>query len=257
VLSAWRISGVALALTLVVVVVWVGWPLIRQQSEGVTAERPDHKTTSSERTTPPKTKLAASSPAEDVPGKDILDLPRYPSSVRAEYKRTEQDLLVFTRVRYLSRAKLDVIRGFYRGVFRAERWKVANVEFSEGEWMFLVVHGEREADIEIEPNGRNITRVDIELSAPLAEKKPAPKESPQTREARPVKQEPTPPQPPRTATPTPAPAPQTASPAPQSATPAPAPQPAPAPRPAPTPDDYEEGGEDVGDEGGDDGGGDD
>jgi hypothetical protein len=250
VLSAWRISGVALALTLVVVVVWVGWPLIRQQSEGVTAERPDHKTTSSERTTPPKTKLAASLPAEDVPGKDILDLPRYPSSVRAEYKRTEQDLLVFTRVRYLSRAKLDVIRGFYRGVFRAERWKVANVEFSEGEWMFLVVHGEREADIEIEPNGRDITRVDIELSAPLAEKKPAPKESPQTREARPVKQEPTPPQPPQTATPTPAPAP-------QSVTPAPAPQPAPAPWPAPTPDDYEEGGDDVGDEGGDDGGGDD
>jgi cell division septation protein DedD len=250
-LSAWRISGVALALMLVVAVVWVGWPLIRQQSEGVTAERPDHNTILSERTTPPNTKSAASLPTEDVPGKGIPDLPRYPGSVRAEYERTEQDLLVFTRVRYLSRAKLDVIRGFYRGVFRAERWKVANVEFSEGEWMFLVVHGEREADIEIEPNGRDITRVDIELSAPLTEKKLAPKESPQTREARPVKQEPTPPQPPQTATPTPAPAPRSASPAPQSATPAaPAPQPAPAPPPAPTPDDYDEGGDDLGDDGG-------
>jgi hypothetical protein len=240
-----------LALTLVVAVVWIGWPLIRQQSEGVTAEHPDHRTTSSERTTPPNTKPAASLPADDVPGKDISDLPRYPGSVRVEYERKEQDLLVFSRIRYLSRARPDVIRGFYRGVFRAEGWKVANVEFSEGEWTFLAVHGEREADIEIQPHGRDVTRVDIELSEPLPEKEPAPKVIPQKREASPAKQEPAPPQPPQTATPTPAPAPRSASPAPQSATPAaPAPQPAPAPPPAPTPDDYDEGGDDLGDDGG-------
>jgi cell division septation protein DedD len=249
-LSAWRISGVALALTLVVAVVWVGWALTRQQLEGVTAEHPDHKTTLSERTTPPNTKPAAFFPEEDVPGRDVPDLPRYPNSVRAEYERKEQDPLVFTRVRYLSHAKLDVIRGFYRGVFRAEGWKVANVEFSEGEWTFLVVHGEREADIEIQPHGRDVTRVDIELSEPLPEKEPTPKEIPQKREESPAKQEPVPPQPPQTATPTPAPAPQSASPAPHSATPAPAPQPAPAPPPAPTPDDYEEGGDDLDDDGG-------
>jgi cell division septation protein DedD len=257
-LSAWRISGVALALMLVVAVVWVGWPLIRQQSEGVTAERPDHKTMLSERTTPSNTKPAASLPAEDVPGKGIPDLPRYPGSVRAEYERKEQDLLVFTRIRYLSDAKLDVIRGFYRGVFRAEGWHVANVEFSEGEWTFLIVYGDREADIEIEPHGRDVTRVDIELSEPLPEKEPAPKEIPQKREESPAKQEPAPPPPSQSATPTPAPAPQSASPAPQSATPAPAPQPTPAPQPAPAPDDYEERGDDLGDdEGGDDEGGDD
>jgi hypothetical protein len=257
-LSAWRISRVALALMLVVAVVWVGWPLIRQQSEVVTAERPDHKTMLSERTTPPNTKPAASLPAEDVPGKGIPDLPRYPDSVRAEYERKEQDLLVFTRIRYLSDAKLDVIRGFYRGVFRAEGsegWQVANVEFSEGEWTFLVVDGDREAAIEIEPHGRDVTRVDIELSEPLPEKELAPKQIPQKREESPAKQEPAPPPPSQSATPTPAPASQSASPAPQSASPAPAPQPAPQLAPVPD-DDYDDGSED-GDDLGDDGGGDD
>jgi hypothetical protein len=251
-LSPWRISGVALALTLVVVVVWAGWPLIRQQTEGVTAERPDHKTTLSERTTPPNTKPTAYLPAEDVTGKDIPDLPRYPGSVRVEYKRKSQDLLVFTQVRYLSHARVDVIRGFYRGFFRSKNWTVANAEFSEGEWTFLIVHGEREAQVRIEPHSRGITRVDIELSEPIPEKKPAPKEIPQQREASPATQEPAPPPPSQSATPTP-----TA--APQSATPAPAPQPAvPAPQPAPAPDDDGEGGDDLGDDrGGDDGGGDD
>jgi hypothetical protein len=179
------------------------------------------------------------------------DLPRYPSSVRVEYERREQDCLVFTRVRYLSHAKLDVIRGFYRGVFRSKNWTVANVEFSEGEWMFLVVHGEREGDIEIEPHGRDAARVDKVLSEPISEKEPAPKETPQKREPAPLP-------PSQSATPTPAAAPQStspalqsASPAPESATPAPAPRLAsPARAPQPAPDDYEEGGDDLGDDGG-------
>jgi hypothetical protein len=247
------------ALTLVLAAIGTSWVLIGQQSESVSVMRPEDTGTIPERTTPPNTKPAPSLPAEDVPGHDISDLPRYPGSVRVEYERKEQDLLVFTRVKYLSRAKLDVIRGFYRGVFRAEEWKVANVEFSEGEWTFLVVHGEREADIEIQPRGRDVTRVDIELSEPLPERKPAPKEIPQKREASPATQEPASPPPPQSATPTPAPAPQSAAPAPQPASPTPQPAvPAPAPQPAPTPDDYDEGGDDRGDDGGgDDGGGDD
>ena len=245
-MSPWRISGVALALTLVVAVVLVGWPLIRQQSEGVTAERPDHKTTLSERTTPPNTKPTTYLPAEDVTGKDIPDLPRYPGSVRVKYERKEQNLLAFTQVRYLSHAGVDVIRGFYRGFFRSKNWTVANAEFSADEWAFLVVHGEREAQVRIEPHTRGITRVEVVLSEPLPEKKPAPKEIPQKQEANPATPELASPPPSQSATPTPAAAPQSASPAPQSATPAPAPQ------PAPTADD-----EDRGDDLGNDGGGDD
>jgi hypothetical protein len=220
-------------MTLVLVAIGASWVLTRQQSESVSVVPQDDKTTIAEpAATRANTKPAPSLPAEDVPGKDIPDLPRYPGSVRVEYERKEQDLLVFTRVRYLSHARLDVIRGFYRGVFRtkgrAEGWKVANVEFSEGEWTFLVVDGEREANINIEPHGRDVTRIDIVLSEPLPQKEPAPKERPQKREDKPAPQEPAPPQP---ATPTPTPAPQSVP-------------PAPAPQPAPVPDYDDDGGED-------------
>jgi hypothetical protein len=213
-------------LTLALVAVGSSWVLTRQQPESVSAVHPEAKTTISERTTTSNAKPAMSLPAEDVSGKDVPALPRYPGSVRVEYERKEQDLLVFTRIRYLSHARLDVIRGFYRGVFRAEGWKVVNVEFSEGEWTFLVVYSEREANVIIEPHGQDVTRVDIEFSEQLPEKEPAPKQRPQKLEDDPASQEPAPSEP---ATPTPTPAPQSASPAPQSASPAPAPQPVPAP----------------------------
>ncbi len=229
------------ALTLVIVAIGASWVLTREQPESVSAIQLEDEATVTERTTPSNTKPKTPLPAEDVPGRDVPELPRYPSSVRVEYERKEQDLLVFTRVRYLSHARVDVIRGYYRGVFRAEGWKVANVEFSEGEWNFLVVHGEREATIEIEPHGRDVTRIDIVLSEPLAKKEPAQKVKPQKREAKPAPQDPAPPQ---TATPTPTPAPQSASPAPQSASPAPAPG-------------YDDDGEEGGDDFDDDGGGDD
>jgi hypothetical protein len=237
------------AMTLVLVAISASWVLTRQQSESVSVAPQEDMTVKAEPTNRADTKPTPPLPAEDVPGKDIPDLPRYPGSVRVEYERKEQDRLVYTRVRYLSRAGLDVIRGFYRGVFRAEGWKVANVEFSESEWNFLVVHGEREATIEIEPHGRDVTSIDIVLSEPLPKKQPAQKVKPQKREAKPAPQDPAPPQ---TATPTSTPAPQSASPTPQSVSPTPAPQPAPAPD-----DDYYEGGGDDGDDLDDDGGGDD
>ena len=239
-------------LTLVVVALGASLMLTRQPLQSVSSTHPEN-TTISKRTTASNTKPAMSLPAEDVSGKDVPDLPRYPRSVRVEYERKEQDRLVFTTVRYLSHAKLDVIRRFYRGVFRFKSWTVANAEFSEGEWTFLVVHGDREAQVRIEPQGRGVTRVDLVLSESLPEKNPAPKQIPQKREASPATQQPASLPSSQSATPTPAPAPQSAAPAPQSATPAPAPQPAAparAPQAAPTPDDYEDGGDDIGDDGG-------
>ena len=240
------------AVTLVLVAIAASWVLTRQQPESVSVAPRDEKRVIEEPTTRADTRPAPSLPAEDVPGKDMPDLPRYPGSVRVEYERKELEPLVFTRVRYLSRARLDVIRGFYRGVFRAEGWKVANVEFSEDRWTFLVLHGEREANIMIEPHDRDVTRVDIRFSEPLPEKKPAPEERPQRRKDDPAPKEPAPSQP---ATSTPTPAPQTASPAPQSVSPAPQPA-TPAPRPAPVPDYDDDGGEGW-DDLDDDGGGDD
>jgi hypothetical protein len=206
------------AVTLVLAAIGTSWAVTRQRSGSVSATPPENTTTISERTAPSNSKPAMSLPAEDVPGKDVPDLARYPSSIRIEYERKEQDRLVITTVRYLSHAKLDVIRGFYRGVFRSKNWTVANAEFSEGEWTFLVVHGDREAQVRIEPHNRGVTRVDIVLSESLPEKKPAPKEIPQKREASPATQQPTSLPASQSATLTPAPAPQSASPTPQSAT---------------------------------------
>jgi hypothetical protein len=219
-LNTWQTGAGVLALTLVLAAIGTSWVLTRQQSESVSVAPQEDKTMIAKPTTRADTKAAPSLPTEDVSGEDMPDLPRYPGSVRVEYERNEQDLLIFTRVGYLSHTRVDVIRAFYRGVFRAEGWKVANVEFSEGEWTFLVVHAEREATVEIEPHGRGVTRMDIVLSEPLAKKESAQKMKPQKREAKPAPKAPTPSE---AATLTPTPASQSASPAPQTASPAPAP----------------------------------
>ena len=225
-----------LALTLIIIAIGTSWVLTRQQSQSVSATHQENTKALSEQTTVSNTKPTTSLPAEDVPGRDMPGLPRYPGSVRVEYERKEQDRLVFTAVRYLAQARLDVIRGFYRGVFRSKNWSVANAEFSGGEWTFLVVEGELEAEVRIEPHSRGVSRIVIESSEPLPEKEPAPKKTPQKRDARPATQEqPASPPPSRSATPAPA----SASPAPQSA-----------PQPAPVPDDFEAGGDDWDDDGG-------
>ena len=236
-MSTWRVAGAAFVLALILVVAYAGWALNQQHLESPAEVRPQDKTTLAERTSPPDPEPAASLPAEDTPGKDVPDLPRYPDSVRVEYERKELDALILTRARYLSTEKVDTVRGFYRGVFRSEDWKVANVEFSDDEWTFLVVKGEREAEIEVRPHNAG-SETDVRLSAPRPpeqpDKKAASEASPPDREAAP---EPSPT--PATASPastaTASAAPSYASPPPVSASPAPASVP---PAPAPAPDGY-------------------
>jgi hypothetical protein len=180
-------------------------------------------------------------PSDDAPGRDLSGLPRYPGSVRVEYERGQRGGLEMVRARYLTRDGLDAVRGYYRGVFRAEEWEVANAEFYEDEWTFLVLHGDREADVEIETHEGDVTGMDVELTEPLPEelvsKNPPPK--------------PEPAQKPRSAAPSAAPSPEPS----QSATPA-APSAASASAPAsarpssPAPGYYGDDGDDFGDDGG-------
>jgi hypothetical protein len=225
---------VTLVLTLALAGFAAGWTLTGWRPAGSTDEAtPSSALTSPEETTSQiREKAAFSLPREDVPGTDVPDLPRYPGSVRVEYERKEQELLVLIRVRYLSHTKLDLIRGFYRGVFRSKNWMVANAEFSEGEWTFLIVDGGREAVIEIGPHRSGVTRVDIESSEPQPTQEATPEQRPR-QEASPATPETLAPAPPTESTPTP--------------------QPPPVSAPD---DDYYEGGggdqDDLGDEGGDD-----
>jgi hypothetical protein len=187
-LSTWRVAGVAFVLTLALVAACAGWTSNRQHPQSVAKVRSQDKTMLSERTSPRDAKPAVPLPSEDVPGKDVSDLPRYPDSVRVEYEHKAMDALVLTRIRYLSHEKLDAVRGFYRGIFRSEGWKVANADFSDGEWTFLVVKGEREADIEISFHETGVETT-MRLSAPRplgqSEDGAASETSPPKREAAP------------------------------------------------------------------------
>jgi hypothetical protein len=229
-----------------------------QRQERITEPDSPGETTS-EQVASRNSEPAVRIPSEDVAGGEISGLPRYPGSVRVEYERGRRGGLEIVRTRYLTRDGLDAVRGYYRGVFRAQGWEVANVEFYEDEWTFLAIHGEREADVEIEAHEGDVTDMDIELSEPLPERETATKKMPQKKEKSPALREPAPsrpPQPAEQATPapqsaSPSPAPQSASPAPQSASPAPQ-----SASPAPAPG-YYGGDDDWDDFGDDDGGGDD
>ena len=109
--------------------------------------------------------LSASIPAHDARGEPLPGLPRYPGSVRVGYSEKEADGLALVRAGYLTEEGSDPVRGFYRGVFRAEGWQVANVEYSEDGWHFLVLRGGREAGVEVLPRDGG-SEVKIEISGP-------------------------------------------------------------------------------------------
>ncbi len=109
--------------------------------------------------------LSASIPARDARGEPVPGLPRPPGSVRAGYSEGEADGLVLVRASYLTRERADAVRGFYRGVFGAEGWQVANVEYAGDGWHFLVLRGELEAQVKVLPRDGG-SEVEVELSGP-------------------------------------------------------------------------------------------
>jgi hypothetical protein len=106
-------------------------------------------------------------PKLDVPGEDIADLPRYPGSTRVEYRQTTEEYLVSTEVEYVMAAEVGAVHDFYREVFHAEEWTVADLGFYQGEWTFFVIIADREAVVEIEARGP-LVEVEIEITEPQA-----------------------------------------------------------------------------------------
>lgn len=110
--------------------------------------------------------LSASIPARDARGEPIPSLPRYPGSVRTAYSEDEADGLALVRAEYLTGEKPGAVNGFWRDAFRSGSWQVANVEYSDGAWDFVVLRGEREAEVGVLPrDGGSEVRVEVSVPA--------------------------------------------------------------------------------------------
>ena len=102
---------------------------------------------------------------EEVPGRDIAELPRPPGSTRVGYRHEKLEGLAETRAEYLTDADPDEVRAFYRRTFARGGWVVADLGFSPEEWYFFVVKDEREATVEIQALRQPVV-VEVELTGP-------------------------------------------------------------------------------------------
>ena len=109
--------------------------------------------------------LSASIPARDARGEPVPGLPRPPGSVRAGYSEREANGLVLVRTSYLTTEGADAVREFYRGVFGAEGWQVANVEYSGDGWHYLILRGDLEAEVDVLSRDGG-SEAKVELSGP-------------------------------------------------------------------------------------------
>lgn len=107
-------------------------------------------------------------PELDAPGADVDGLPRFPGSVRIEYRQSIYDGLMETEVEYVIESTMETVHDHYRRVFDEEGWSVADLEVYQGEWTFFVVSGEREGLVEIEARGP-LVEIEIEISEPPSE----------------------------------------------------------------------------------------
>jgi hypothetical protein len=171
VMDAIRLSRLTLAL--LIIVVMVGGVLL---GSVVTAMVPPAATP----TPTPAPSVAPSDPAmpaADVAGEDLERLPRYPGSVRTEYEVSIDDRYRLTAVEYFADATIDDVRLFYQGVIDEHGWERADIQYSGGEWTYVLVDGRVEALIEIEVT-RGHVEIDLQISAPIASPSPSPTESP-------------------------------------------------------------------------------
>jgi hypothetical protein len=159
--------GVAAAV-LVVAAAWFGV---------LVAERLLDRSTAVEQPTP--TPIVAL-PDVDVAGEDLRNLARYPGAVRTAYLHEAQGTTTVTVIDYAVAAELDDVRAHYRRVFREEGWELIELDFSGGEWIFLVERRNRAALVEIE-DGPAFTTVEIELEEPIGEATPRPRSTPTPR----------------------------------------------------------------------------
>jgi hypothetical protein len=172
VMDAIRLSRLTLAL--LIIVVMVGGVLL---GSVVTAMVPPAATP----TPTPAPSVAPSDPAmpaADVAGEDLERLPRYPGSVRTEYEVSIDDRYRLTAVEYFADATIDEVRLFYQGVIEEHGWERADIQYTGGEWTYVLVDGSVEALVEIELT-RGHVEIDLQVSEPVATPSPQPSPTPE------------------------------------------------------------------------------
>jgi hypothetical protein len=106
-------------------------------------------------------------PEFDVPGEDIPGLPPFPGATRVEYRQVILGDLLETEAEYVVPGEVEPVHDFYREIFDAEGWIVADLGIYQGEWTFFLIDGGREALVELETRG-SLVEVEIELTEPVA-----------------------------------------------------------------------------------------
>jgi hypothetical protein len=129
-------------------------------------------------TPPPATPVASrvETPATlppEVAGEDIGALPRYPASVRTRYDVSREVGHELVAVEYLASAPIADVRLYYQRVIADHGWERVDINYSDGEWAYLLLRGTEEALIKLEM-ARGLVEIDLQLSRPVDETAPAP-----------------------------------------------------------------------------------
>lgn len=180
------LSRTFLALLLVTVV--IGGVVLGRAVMGVVSGSPTPSATATATATP----TPAIMPAVDADGEDFERLPRYPGSVRTEYRIILDDGYRLTTTEYLADADLDTVRLFYRSVMAEHGWDRADISYEDGEWMYVLVDGQTEALIELE-DADGLTEIDLQVSEPAASPTPEPTPEPTSQPTPEATRAPTPP----------------------------------------------------------------
>lgn len=171
-MDAIRLSRVTLAL--LIIVVMVGGVLLGSAVTAIVAPTPTAMPTPTPAAVPSDSVI----PTADVYGEDLERLPRFPGSVRTEYEISIDDRYRLTAVEYFADATIDEVRLFYQGVIEEQGWERADIQYSGGEWTYVLVDGSVEALVEIEVT-RGHVEIDLQVSEPLATRSPQPSSTPE------------------------------------------------------------------------------
>jgi hypothetical protein len=171
-MDAIRLSRVTLAL--LIIVVMIGGVLLGSAVTAMVAPTPTPIPTPTPAVTPSDLAI----PTADVAGDDLERLPRFPGSVRTEYEISLDDRYRLTAVEYFADATIDEVRLFYQGVIEEHGWERADIQYTGGEWTYVLVDGSVEALLEIELT-RGHVEIDLQVSEPVATPSPQPSPTPE------------------------------------------------------------------------------